>query len=235
MSKNNRDPNLNNLSSSILQSIGNSIINSNNFGKMDSSLFRPNNFSNNMNMTQNKNSSFIKVSSKGNLRTTMETLDLIPEYEEKEMDDVVGAPIKNVDLFKNNKISDLKLDKKDRYGDNSDVKLEDVNQFNKTILGTNNWGELNNKLSNKENSTSNSYFKPQKKEIEREVGKSIQNTKLPRARLPTKAIERQNLNRISKAVVKDEEEKTLFNSTSLSFLKPSSFSKVFNQILGKNK
>ncbi len=228
---------LNLLSGSMLQNIGNSILNSNNLGNFDASLLHNN--SNNMNLTQNKiNKSFIKSSNKVNLRATMDTLDLIPEYDEKELDDAVPI-IKNINLFKNNKISDLKSDNKNKYLDNNTPdSLEDVNQFNKTILGTIKWGDLNNKLSSKENSTSTSFFKPQKKEIEREIGISIQNTKLPRNRLPTKAFERKNLNKINKIdnlKKKEENSNTLFNSTSENFLKAESFSKVFNQILGKNK
>lgn len=223
--------------SKIFQSLAKNILNTN------MKTFNSINYSNNANMNNNdlnfnqtsENFSMIKLSGKSvNLKSAMDSLDLIPETNEIEMD--AQPQINNIDLFKNNKISNIKFNNKERYSEDieSIKKLEQVNEFNKTILKTNNWGTLNVKLSKEENNSNNTYYKPHKKAIEREVGQSILNTKLPRARLPTNALERQNFNKISKAVNKKSEwdslneKSSIFNSTSLNSFK-GLIGKTFNK------
>lgn len=231
----------NNLTSSnnTFQNLGNSIINSNNFSKSMNLVFKGKNSMNtSYNGLNNTNLSMIK--SKGNFRSAIVSLDLIPEHDERESDNLIANNVNNTDLFKNNKIY-LKSNLKEMNKEDSEAakKLDEVNLFTKTILGMNNWGNSQPKLgiNNKESVENTTFFKPQKKEIEKEVGKSIFNTKLPRARLPAKAIETQNINRMQKGSLKKDhagDGNRSFNSTSLSFLKASAFSKAFGQILGKN-
>ena len=112
----------------------------------------------------------------------MEGLDLIPENDEKELDDLISGKINNINLFKNEK------NKK-----NVNKQLEEINLFNRTILNTNNWGSSNLRGNPKENSQNIFHFKPDVKDIEKEIGKNIYNTKLPRARQYTKAILKNSL------------------------------------------
>lgn len=227
------DNNLN-FSSKKLQEIGNNIINSNNYSQNLNPGFKGSVNPTNTSYSSQNNTNMSMIRSKGNLRSAMDSLDLIPENDEKDIDNIISN-MNNIDLFKNN----LKLGIKDRYKENEASQiLDEVNLFTKTILGTNNWGDSYPKLCNnsREHVEKTTYFKPQKKEIEKEVGKSILNTKLPRARLSTKAIETQNLSKLQKSLYKKNlsaDGEKLFNSTSLSFLKPSAFSKAFNQILSR--
>lgn len=235
--KNTSFENNKNLSSNAFQNLGNTIINANNFSKSSNIIFQGSNIPTNTSYNGLANMSMIR--SKGNLRSAMDSLDLIPEHDEREIENLVNTNnINNTDLFKNNKIY-LKSNYKERYKEESESaqKIDEVDLFTKTILGTNNWGESYPKLGNinKESLENTTYFKPHKKEIEKEIGKSIFNTKLPRARLSTKAIETKNFNRIQKGSVKKENADygKLFNSTSLSFLKTSDFSKAFTKILAR--
>jgi len=117
-----------------------------------------------------------------NLKLAIEQLDLIPENEEKEEDE---NKINNTNLFKNFKI--------DKIGNNNkENKLDDINTFNNTIMSAKNWGENNLKNNNnKDPMERTNYFKPNKKNQERELGRSIVDTKLPRARLPNRFMEQQ--------------------------------------------
>lgn len=225
------------VSNNTLQNIGNSIINSNNFSKSLNPVFKGNNIPTNTSYNSMNNTKISMIKSKGNLRSAMDTLDLIPEHDEKDLENIITNNVNNIDLFKNNKIY-LKSNYKERYKEDSEASqnLDEINSFTKTILGTNNWGDSYPKLgkNNKESIENTTFFKPHKKEMEKEIGKSILNTKLPRARLSTKAFESQNMNRMNKSLSKKENNyggEKLFHSTSLSFLKASAFSKVFNQIL----
>ena len=86
----------------------------------------------------------------------MEGLDLIPENDEKELDDLISGKINNINLFKNEK------NKK-----NVNKQLEEINLFNRTILNTNNWGSSNLRGNPKENSQNIFHFKPDVKDIEK--------------------------------------------------------------------
>jgi len=229
--------NMSNNTLNTIQNLGSSIINSNSFinnlipGMKGSNV--------NMNTAYNgiNNPNMSMIRSKGNLRSAMESLDLIPEKDE--IENLIANNINNTNLFKNN-TSSFKSSQKGRYGEDSGTakSLDEVNLFTKTILGTINWGDSYTVVSNnnKESVENTTYFKPHKKEFEREIGKSILNAKLPRSRLPTKAFEMQNQNRMNKGSFKKDssgDKERILNSTSLSFLKPSAFSKVFNNILAR--
>ncbi len=136
-----------------------------------------------------------------NLKLAIDQLDLIPENEEKEEDE---NKINNINLFKNFKIDKEKV----QIVEN---KLDDINTFNNTIMSAKNWGENNIKSdSNKDNMGITNYFKPNKKIYEKELGRSIIDTKFPRARLPNRFMEQQiiakSVNMITKATNKKEKE-----------------------------
>jgi hypothetical protein len=60
--------------------------------------------------------------------------------------------------------------------------LEEINNFNMSIVKNNQWGTFYSKIQ-KDSSNKKKLNKPDLKEIEREVGKNILNTKLPRSRV----------------------------------------------------
>ena len=135
---------------------------------------------NNFIKIHNTNGIMVNTKYGTSLRIAMEKLDLIPEYEEKKIDGVEKI-INNTNLFlKKKKITEEDL--------NNGNKLEDINKFNNSILKNTNWGlnDANKPYSPEDNIRNTQFFKPDKKEIEREIGKNVYNTKLPRARLLTK-------------------------------------------------
>lgn len=125
------------------------------------------------------------------LRTAIEKLDLIPEFEETEMDTTKDdKKINNTNLFKNTEPNKTVYNKKKERIILSDKKseedLNEMNKFNNAIMKNANWGNSVKTAHTEENAKNLQFHKPDKKEIEREIGKSIYNTKLPRARLFTK-------------------------------------------------
>lgn len=163
---------------SFLQNIGASIINSGTKNNINSNL----------------------SSKVPNLKLAIEQLDLIPENEEKEDENKIN----NTNLFKNLKNFKVDSNKINEVNDPKENKLEVINSFNNTIMSSKNWGENNLKNgSNKDPMERTSYFKPSKKFTEREMGRSIMDTKLPRARLPNRFMEHQIVSK-STAVKKNE-------------------------------
>ena len=127
-----------------------------------------------------------------NLRLAIEQLDLIPEHSEKDEDE---NKINNTNLFKN-----FKIDKHVMY---KESKLDDLNTFNSTIMSSKNWGENNLKEGNKNDPVAGTnYFKPSRKNVERELGRSIMDTKLPRARLPNRFLEQQIISKSNSFIPK---------------------------------
>lgn len=122
------------------------------------------------------------------LRMAMEKLDLIPEYEESEIDGENSKKLKSTNLFK--KIENVKNKKisinKNINNNINNEELEEINKFNNAIMKNTNWGTAGKPTASDENAKNFKFHKPDKKEIEREIGKNIYNTKLPRARLLTK-------------------------------------------------
>ena len=126
------------------------------------------------------------------LRTAMEKLDLIPEFEESEMENTKGEikKINNTNLFKNSEPSKTFYNKKRERivltEKNMEEDLSEINKFNNAIMKNTNWGNSVKQGNTEENTKNMQVHKPDKREIEREIGKNIYNTKLPRARLSTK-------------------------------------------------
>ncbi len=112
----------------------------------------------------------IKVNTKvGSLKNTLESLDQIVEFEEHE-----NESVNNANFFKQTKI-------KDKINDYQ-KSLEDINKFNFSIIKNAQWG-ANNTIGQNQKHDNITKYKPDLKEIEREVGKNIVQTKLPRARV----------------------------------------------------
>jgi len=141
-------------------------------------------------LIDNNLKSGIKLNTKygTSLRTAMEKLDLIPEFEESEVD-AAERKINNFDLFKNPEINNYKKIKNEKKVSDERAhteELAEMNKFANSIMKTKNWGASARPSTTEESSKNYNFHKPDKKEIEREIGKNIYNTKLPRARLPTK-------------------------------------------------
>ena len=106
----------------------------------------------------------IKVNTKyGSLKSALDALELIPEYEEREQEKVV-----NNDLFKERRKSDQQ---KDEEKQKMEASLEEINKFNSMIMKNSQWGSsiTNAKSGNKK--SSNIPNKPDQKELERELGR----------------------------------------------------------------
>jgi hypothetical protein len=74
---------------------------------------------------------------------------------------------------------------KERTKETINASLEEINKFNHSIMRNNLWGQgLLNKQ--KPNTANKIPVKPDQKELEKEMGKTIVNTKLPRSRHLTK-------------------------------------------------
>ena len=124
----------------------------------------------------------MKVSNKiHSLKSVLDALDLIPEYDKKLEDEHFRNT--NTDMFKNKKNN---LDKeKDKNKQSITASLEEINKFNHSIMRNNLWGNsMNNKP--KPNTANKMPIKPDTKELEKEMGKTIVNVKLPRSRHLTK-------------------------------------------------
>ena len=64
--------------------------------------------------------------------------------------------------------------------------LNEMNKFNNEIITDSKWGSTNKRKDSEDNFNSKNFTKPNKKLIEKELGRNIVNTKIPRARLLTK-------------------------------------------------
>ena len=124
----------------------------------------------------------MKVSNKiASLRSVLDALDQMPEYEQKLEDEHFRST--NTDIFKNKK--NLIEKEKDIFKESMTAYLEEINKFNHSIMRNNLWGQ--NLLNKPKPNTANKLpIKPDTKELEREMGKTIVNTKLPRSRHLTK-------------------------------------------------
>jgi len=105
----------------------------------------------------------IKVNTKyGSLKSALDTLELIPEFEERDQEKVV-----NNDLFKERRKSDQQ---KDEEKQKMEASLEEINKFNSMIMKNSQWGSsMPTKSGNKK--SSNIPNKPDHKELERELGR----------------------------------------------------------------
>lgn len=126
----------------------------------------------------NSNMDTIKVSNKiQSLTSVLDALDQMPEYDKRLEDEHFRST--NSDLFKNKK-APAELEK-EKFKENINASLEEINKFNHSIMRNTLWGHgLMNKP--KPNTANKIPFKPDQKELEKEMGKTIVNTKLPRSR-----------------------------------------------------
>lgn len=107
----------------------------------------------------------IKVNTKyGTIKSALDALELIPEYEERD-----GDKVNQEDLFKERKKSDqVKEEEKQKV----EAALEEINKFNSNIMKNQQWGtSAPTKTGNKKNI--NIPNKPNHKELERELGKIL--------------------------------------------------------------
>lgn len=119
--------------------------------------------------SKNSGSGTLKFNQKigGSLRNALENLDEIAEP-------IIPEDIENnSNLFKNNK-------REEDQGDKNES-LEEINKFTYSLVHNQAWG-ANNVRGRFYKGEGTMHFKPDLKEIEKEVGKNIIKTKLPRAR-----------------------------------------------------
>ena len=104
----------------------------------------------------------IKITNKMtiNLKNTLDTLDLIPEIDEK---------LAEESNIKNNFLEIFKMKKVDVTKSND---LEEINKFNLSIINNIRWGSES-LTRTKNEPIRKGAIKPTKKEIEKEVGKNI--------------------------------------------------------------
>ena len=121
------------------------------------------------------NTDSLKISNKimGTLKSTLDSLDLIPDYYEKAYDN------NNVDIFKKRK--NYLEEKKDFHHKLISTSLEEINKFNFSIMKNRGWGQTG--VDSLKLDEPKTHFRPDKKELEKELGKKIVNTKLPRSRI----------------------------------------------------
>jgi hypothetical protein len=120
----------------------------------------------------------IKLSNKMtmSLKSTLDALDLIPEYEEINNNE---ANINNIDIIKE-RTRDLIESREQNILKNKS--LEEINKFNLSIIRNAGWGNYIGST-NKSTDVFRHFVKPNKRELEKEMGKYIVNTKLPRSRV----------------------------------------------------
>lgn len=130
----------------------------------------------NSNMTNNVDT--IKLSHKINsLTNVFDALDQMPEYDKNLEDEHFRST--NIDMFKNKK--NMVDQEKEKYKESINASLEEINKFNHSIMKNIMWGQgMVNKP--KPNTANKLPVKPDQKELEKEMGKTIVNTKLPRSR-----------------------------------------------------
>ena len=116
----------------------------------------------------------IKMNNKigGTLKSALEGLDEIMENEE------INPQENNEDILQSDPFKKTKRDDKENYMRS----LEEINKFNSSIVNNAQWG-ANTLRGHFERGGNNTHFKPDLKDIEREVGKNIVKTKLPRSRV----------------------------------------------------
>jgi len=114
---------------------------------------------------------------KTTLKNALDALDVMPEYEEEEEE----APVNNaVDIFKKRKTY---LDQREKEKDVMYSSLDEMNKFNYNIIKNNQWGQQT--YANKAGESVRVPVKPSKKDLEKELGKSVVNKKMPRSRIST--------------------------------------------------
>ncbi len=110
-----------------------------------------------------------------NLKSTLDFLDLLPNYNEYE------KPLNNIDIFKKRKT--YLQEKNEMEKKNLDGDLDSINKFNLKILSNERWGSNYNDTSNDKEGIAKIPSKAYKKNIDKEVGINIMMKKLPRSRV----------------------------------------------------
>lgn len=107
------------------------------------------------------------------LKSTLDALDLIPEYEEDKDEEVnnLGGSI-----IANRKVSRLSMDQDDNES------LETMNKFNFSIIKNNQWG-AGLPGQGKSQGPGKKHYKPDLRELEKELGSSVISKKMPRSRV----------------------------------------------------
>ena len=128
-------------------------------------------------LTKTKTSESIRISNKltMSLKSALDSLDLIPEYEENRLES------NNIDIFKRRK--NYLQEKKELDKKLISSSLDEINKFNYNILKNKGWGQS--AIDRLKLEEPKIYYKPNKKELERELGQNIVNKKLPRSRIIT--------------------------------------------------
>ena len=109
------------------------------------------------------------------LKSALDSLDLIPEYEENRLES------NNIDIFKRRK--NYLQEKKELDKKLISSSLDEINKFNYNILKNKGWGQS--AIDRLKLEEPKIYYTPNKKELERELGQNIVNKKLPRSRIIT--------------------------------------------------
>lgn len=102
-----------------------------------------------------------------NLKNTIDTLDLIPEIDEK-----LGA---EPDV--NQKNSFMNIFKRKKFDNTKSADLEEINRFNLSIINNNRWG-LDSLSKARDEPKRRTVIKPSQKELEKEVGNYLINLNL---------------------------------------------------------
>lgn len=136
---------------------GRSVFDTNSFG--NNSYMNTHNYgTKKLGISMNNNMDTIKLSNKltMSLKTTIDALDIITEYEEKMYEENLNM----VDILKQRR-------EEDKTHENA---LEDINQFNLSIIKNTQWGVHPAGKLRKNNEEGKPFVKPNRKELEREMG-----------------------------------------------------------------
>jgi hypothetical protein len=126
----------------------------------------------------NSNFNSIKVNHKiSSLTNVLDALDQMPEYDKNIENEQFRST--NTDMFKSRK--NVSENEKEKFKESMNASLEEINKFNHSIMKNMMWGQggLN---KTKPNTANKIPIKPDQKELEKEMGKTIVNTKMPRSR-----------------------------------------------------
>ena len=130
------------------------------------------------NNQSNSNFDSIKVSQKINsLTNVLDALDQMPEYDKNIENEQFRST--NTDMFKSRK--NLTEQEKEKFKESINASLEEINKFNHSIMKNMMWGQ-GGQNKPKPNTANKMPIKPDQKELEKEMGKTIVNTKMPRSR-----------------------------------------------------
>ncbi len=135
-------------------------------------------FSKSLNLMENTG---IRLSNKltSSLKSTFDNLDYLLKYDEK-----LDNNEKNIKNLGGEILDSRKNPKKYVHIPQQELSLEAVNKFNYSIIYNSSWGSNSLELNfNKNKSLSFNKHKPNKKELTKEMGSLIVNTKLPRSRI----------------------------------------------------